>query len=118
MKKAWSVFLLITIVFTLTACTNDTVKGSVVGELTNGNAELDVMPQKLLEQVNIGETVVVTVGDFSAEMPFVEELIAEDGKLQLFFDKEDWNINICLYNERFCQTYEIGAGEKVEIRKK
>ncbi len=118
MKKIFSVFLLIAIIFTITACADNTVKGSIVRESTYGNAELDIMPQKLLEQVNVGDIVIVTVGDFSAEMPFVEELIPEDGKLQLFFDKEDWNMNICLYNKSFCETYDISVGKKAEIRKK
>jgi len=48
----------------------------------------------------------------------VDILIAEDGKLQLFFDKEDHNINICIYNQRFCDTYDIEMGAKVTIKKK
>ena len=50
-------------------------------------------------------------------MPFVEELIEVDGKLQLFFDKEDQTINICIYNQRFCDTYNIDVGAKVTIKK-
>lgn len=103
--------------FSLTACSDETIKGSVVRESTSGNAELDIMPQKLLEIAEVGDTVLVVVGDFSEEIPFVEGLIEEDGKLQLYFDKEDHNINICIYNQRFCDTYNIDVGAKVTIKK-
>ncbi len=73
------------LLFSLPACSDTTVKGSIVRESTFGNAELDIMPQKLLEIAEVGDTVLVAIGDFSKEMPFVKELIAEDGKLQLFF---------------------------------
>lgn len=116
MKRFLAVFVVIMIAFSLAACADNTVKGSVVRESTYGNAELDIMPQKLLEKINVGDTVVVTVDDFSAEMPFVDELIAEEGKMQLFFDKEDHSIIICLYNERFCETYHIAAGDKVTVK--
>ena len=106
------------LLFSLSACSDTTVKGSVVRESTYGNAELDIMPQKLMEKANVGDTVVVTIGNFKKEMPFVEDLIAEDGKLQLFLDREDWSISVCIYNGDFCQTYDIDTGEKVLIEKK
>lgn len=118
MKRAVAFLMIITVVFVLAACNANTVRGSVVRESTYGNAELDIMPQKLLEKIQIGDTVVVTIGGFSEEMPFVDALIEEDGKLQLFYDKEDHNINICIYNQRFCEAYGIEAGDKVIIKKK
>ena len=118
MKRFVSIIVVFMLLFSLSACSDTTVKGSVVRESTYGNAELDIMPQKLLEIAEVGDTVLVTIGDFSEKMPFVEELIAEDGKLQLFFDKEDHNISICIYNQRFCDTYDIEAGAKVTIKKK
>lgn len=117
MKRIFVALLTILMIFILAACADTTVKGSVVRETTFGNAELDIMPQKLLEKVNVGDTVVVTIGDFSEEMPFVDELIAVDGTLQLFYDQEDHNINVCIYNQRFCQTYHLEIGEKVTIKK-
>lgn len=117
MKRIFVAFLIILMIFSLAACADTAVKGSVVRETTFGNAELDIMPQKLLEKVDVGDTVTVTIGAFSAEMPFVDELITEDGKLQLFYDPEDQNINVCIYNQRFCQTYHIEIGEKVVIKK-
>ncbi len=118
MKKVFAVFLLIVFVFTIASCADNTVKGSVVEESADGNAILDIMPQKLMEQVDIGDTVVVTVGDFSTEMPFVDELIPEDGKTQLLFDQEHGDISICIYNQRFCEKYDIDAGKRVIITKK
>ena len=117
MKRFVSIFVVFILLFSLSACSDTTVKGSVVRESTYGNAELDIMPQKLLEIAEVGDTVLVTVGDFSEEIPFVEKLIEEDGKLQLFFDKEDHNINICVYNQRFCDTYDIEVDAKVTIKK-
>ena len=118
MKRFVSMFVVFILLFSLTACSDTTVRGSVVRESTYGNAELDIMPQKLLEKVNVGDIVVVTIGDFSEEMSFVDKLIEEDGKSQLFFDKEDWNINVCIYNQRFCEIYSIESGDKVTIKKK
>ena len=118
MKKFVSIIVVFVLLFSLSACSDTTVKGSVVRGSTYGNAELDIMPQKLLEVAEIGDTVLVTIGDFNEEMPFVKELIAEDGKLQLFLDEEDWNINVCIYDQRFYELYNIEAGEKVTIKKK
>ena len=118
MKRFVSIIVVFMLLFSLSACSDTTVKGSVVRESTYGNAELDIMPQKLMENIIVGDAVLVTIGDFSEEMPFVDILIAEDGKLQLFFDKEDHNINICIYNQRFCDTYDIEVGAKVTIKKK
>ena len=118
MKRMFAVLIMLVMLFTLSACADTTVKGSVVRQSTYGNAELDIMPQKLLEIAEVGDTVLVTIGDFSEEMPFVKELIAEDGKLQLSFDEEDWNIIVCVYNKRFCDVYSIEVGEKVTIKKK
>ena len=100
MKRFVSIIVVFMLLFSLSACSDTTVKGSVVRVSTYGNAELDIMPQKLMENIIVGDTVLVTIGDFSEEMPFVDILIAEDGKLQLFFDKEDHNINICIYKEK------------------
>jgi len=118
MKRIVSIIVVILLSFSLSACSDTNVKGSVVRESTYGNAELDIMPQKLLEIAEIGDTVLVTIGDFREEMPFVKELIAEDGKLQLFFDEEDWKINVCIYNRRFCELHSIEVGEKVIIKNK
>ena len=117
MKRIFVIAMALIVIFSFSACSDTTVKGSVVHESAYGNAELDIMPQKLLEIAEVGDTVLVTVGDFSEEIPFVEKLIEEDGKLQLFFDKEDHNINICIYNQRFCDTYGIEEGAKVTIKK-
>ena len=118
MKRFISIIIIFILLFSLSACSVTTVKGSVVRESTNGNAVLDIMPQKLMENIKVGDTVLVTVGDFSEEIPFVEKLIEEDGKLQLFFNKEDHNISICIYDQRFCDTYSIEVGANVTIKKK
>lgn len=117
MKRFFCLLTIVTIIFTLSACADNTVKGSIVNKSANGDAELDIMPQKLLEQVGIGDMVVVTIGDFAKEMPFVDELISEDGKLQLFYDRENHNINLCIYNQRFCDVYDVEINEKVQIKK-
>lgn len=117
MKRAVVVLLALAVIFALVACNANTVRGSVVRESTYGNAELDIMPQKLLEEIQIGETVVVTIGDFSEEMLFSDEWIDDDGKLQLFFDRDEWCICVCSLDGDFCGSYGISAGDKVTIRK-
>ena len=118
MKRLFAVLIAAIMMLTFSACSDIIIKGSVARESAYGNAELDIMPQKLMENIVVGDTVLVTIGDFSEEMPFGEELIEEDGKLQLFFDKEDHNINVCIYNQNFCETYDIEISEKVIIKKK
>ncbi len=75
------------------------------------------MPQKLLEEIEIGDTVTVTIGEFNEEMIFVDKVVEEDGKNQLFFNEEDWSINLCIYNASFCDTYNIDISSKVRISK-
>ena len=115
MKRICSILLLIAMVLALSSCATSAVKGSVVEISATGNALLDIMPQKLMEKANVGDVVVVAIGDFKKEMPFVEELIAEDGKLQLLLDRDDWSIGVCIYNGDFCETYGIDTGKKVLI---
>ena len=117
MKKLVSIIAVIMLIFSLSACADTNVKGSVVRKDANGSAVLDIMPEKLMEQVEIGKTALVTIGDFSAEMPLVRERIAEEGKLQLVLDEEAGSISVCIYNQRFCEVYQIAAGEKVTIKK-
>ena len=115
MKRIVGILLLFVMMLTLSSCATNTVKGSIVEITETGNAVLDIMPQKFMEKANIGDAVVVTIGDFKEEMPFVEERIAEDGKLQLLLDRDDWSIGVCIYNGDFCETYGIDTGEKVLI---
>lgn len=116
-KRIVGIFSLIIMILTLPSCTVNKVKGSVALKTSAGNAVLDIMPQKLLEKVNVGDVVIITIGDFKEEMPVVEELIAEDEKLQLLLDRDGWSISICIYNGDFCDTYGIDIGEKVLIEK-
>lgn len=118
MKRIVSSLIIIAMVLTLTACNVNAVEGSVVAKSTNGDALLDIMPQKLLEKASIGDTVLVTIGDFNEEMLFVDKIIEEDGKMQLVLDREDWTISVCIYNGDLCETYGIDADEKVLIEKK
>ena len=117
MKRAVVVLLALAAIFALVACNTTTVRGSVSYVTENGDAVLDIIPQKLLEEIHIGETVVVTIGDFSEEMLFSDEWIDDDGKLQLFFDRDEWCIRVCSLDWDFCGSYGISAGDKVTIRK-
>ena len=118
MKRIVGILLLFVMMLTLSSCATNTVKGSIVEITETGNAVLDIMPQKLMEKANVGDTVVVSIGNYKEEMTFVEELIVEDGKLQLFLDREDWRISICIYNGDFCEKFSIDIGEKVSIEKR
>ena len=93
------------------------VRGTVARVTEEGRAELDIMPQKVLEEVFVGDTVLVKVGSFEAEMPLVEELIPEEGKLQLLLDREDWSVQICSYREDVCEQYGVRVGDRVTVRK-
>ena len=118
MKRLYILLLVVVLIFSLTACNEDLVKGSIVSQENNTMAQLDIMPQKLFEFAEIGDMVVVTAGDFKAEMPLVDELIAEEGKLQLFYDLNEHSLSICSYNQNFCETYNVAPDAKVKINKK
>ena len=93
------------------------VKGTAVLITEEGDLILDIMPQKLMDKVQIGETAYVTIGTFHQEMLFVEQLIPEEGRPQLLLDREDWTIRVCLYNGNFFKTYQIRENARVRIRK-
>ena len=114
--KRLSVLLLTIVIVSLTACSTNVVKGTVIQNSNNGYAVLDIMPQKLLEFFEIGENVVVIIGDFEKEMPLVDNIIVEDGKLQLYYDSEEHTLNIVSYNQNFCESYNIIENSKVKIR--
>ena len=114
--KRLSVLLLTIVIVSLTACSTNVVKGTVIQNSDNGYAVLDIMPQKLLEFFEIGENVVVIIGDFEKEMPLVDNIIVEDGKLQLYYDSEEHTLNIVSYNQNFWESYNIIENSKVKIR--
>lgn len=118
MKKIFLILVVVFMIVSFSACADTTVKGSVVEISENGDAMLDIMPQKLMEIADIGDTVVVSFGNFSEEMLFVDEIVNEDGKLQLFLNRNNWDINIAIYNGDFCQTYGIKTRDKLSIIKK
>ena len=118
MKRIVAILLIAAAVFALTACNANAVRGSVSSVTENGDAVLDIMLQKLTDKIAVGEMVVVTIGDFKEEMPVVEELNPEDGKLQLLLDREDWGLRVCIYNGNFCEIYDVAIGDRVVIEKK
>lgn len=117
MKKFVSILFVCVLMFSLSACSESVVKGSVNNQSVSGDAEFDIMPQKLLEKINVGDSVVVSVGDFTEEMPFVDAIIKEDGKLQLLLDRDEWKISVCIYNQSFCEKYDVEVSAKVRIEK-
>ncbi|MBE6638710.1 MAG: hypothetical protein E7616_04550 [Ruminococcaceae bacterium] len=115
--KRLSVLLIIIMLISFTACNTNVVKGTIIQNSDNSYAVLDIMPQKLFEISEIGENVVVIIGDFEKEMPLVDHIIAEDGKLQLYYDPKEHTLNIVLYNQDFCESYNILENSKVKIEK-
>lgn len=99
------------------AYANGRVRGTVVRVTEDGWAELDIIPQKLFEELEIGDTAIVKIGSFRVEMPFAEEPISEEGKCQLLLDGEAWRIFVCGYREDVCEKYGIRVGDRVLIRK-
>ena len=116
MKKIIALIFALACVFALASCADTYAKGAVCTVHENGDAELDIMPQKVLEKVEVGGTAFVTLGDFHGEIPLVDNLIEEEGKLQLYLDEEDWSIRICIFGGSFCDAYEIKAGDKFTIK--
>ena len=117
MKKIWIVLMLLVMILTITSCADTTVRGSVCEITASGDAVTDRMPQKVLEIFDIGDTVVVSIGGHELEMPFVDELIREDGTLQLVHDTVEGDIYICLYNQNFSEVYGIEVNDRVFITK-
>ena len=118
MKKTRIVLMLLVMILTITSCADTTVRGSVYEITASGDAVTDRMPQKVLEILDIGDTVLVSIGGHKLEMPFVDELILEDGTLQLVHDTVEGDIYICLYNQNFGEVYGIKAKDRVFISKK
>ena len=116
MRRLSVLLVVIIMLVSLTACNTNVVKGTVIQNSDNGYAVLDIMPQKLFEISEVGENVVVIIGDFEKEMPLVDHIIAEDGKLQLYYDSEEHTLNIVSYNQNFCKSYNILENSTVEIR--
>ena len=116
--KRFSAFLLAAaLLFSICSC-RAYVGGADVYDINeNGDAMLSIMPQKVLEQISIGETAEVSIDDEKLQIPLVDELIAEEGKLQLYYDKSDFTMKICIYGGSFCDTYGVGKGDKVVITK-
>ena len=101
--------------FSFSACADTTAKGSVENITESGDAVLDIMPQKLLELADIGDTVLVKVGDFSGEMLLVNQPAEEDGVVQLYLDNDEWRLSVRICNESFCDKYDVDVGAKVRI---
>lgn len=116
MKKIIALILVLACVFAIASCADIYAKGSVCTLHENGDVELDVMPQKVLEKVDLGGAAFVTAGDFRGEMPLVDKLIEEEGKLQLYLDREEGCLRICVFGGSFCDAYGVKAGDKFTIK--
>lgn len=117
MKKAITLLLALMMSVSLTACSIGQVKGTVICQNEERMAVLDIMPQKLFEFADIGDSVTVTVGDFEQEMILVDQVIAEDGMLQLVYDPDLHSLSICAYNQDFCKVCGVSVNAKVLIAK-
>ncbi len=117
MKKICALILAAVMTFCLCACDANVRKGSIIDKSPEGMAELDIMPQKLFEIAALGDSVLVTVGNFKQEIPLVEEVIEQDGTLQLFYASDEHCLYLCAYNRDFCEAYGISPNSKVSIQK-
>ena len=116
--KRFAAFLLASALFFSICSCGGYVGGADVYDINeNGDALLTFMPQKVLEHICIGETAMVRIGNRTLEMPLIDELIAEEGKLQLYYDKSDFTIKICIFGGSFCDTYGVGKGDKIKVFK-
>ena len=117
MKRLFVLAVVFIIIVSLSACNKNIVRGSIVKQTDEGAAVLDIMPQKLFEIAEMGDIVVVTVGEFREEMPLVDNVIAEEGKLQLFYDSNEHSLKIFAYNQDFFEEYNFAINSKVNIKK-
>ena len=115
MKKILALITLAVVLLSFSACADTTAKGSVENITESGDAVLDIMPQKLLELADIGDTVLVKVGDFSGKMLLVNRPVEEDGVVQLYLDNDEWRLSVRISNESFCDKYDVDVGAKVRI---
>ena len=53
MKRVYTLLLVVALIFNLTACSKNLVKGSIVSQSNDTMAQLDIMPQKLFEFADI-----------------------------------------------------------------
>lgn len=118
MKRILAFILSVFLILGLSACGTNTVKGSIVECTDEGMAVLDIMPQKLFEITQLGDTVVVSADGFMLEMPIIDALIAEDGMPQLYYSPDSHSLALCVYNQSFCELYNIAIGSKVRIHEK
>lgn len=118
MKRLFALIFALIAAVSLSACGTKTVKGTVFDQTDDGMARLDIMPQKLFEIADIGDTVIISSGDFEEEMMLVDSIVTEDGKLQLVYDAEEDSLSICVYNHDFCDMYEVLPNSKLKIEKK
>ena len=117
MKRASVLLICIVIMVSFTSCNTNVVKGTIIRNSDNGYAVLDIMPQKLFEIAAIGESIVVTIDDFQKEMPLVDSIIDEDGKLQLYYNSDEHSLSVVSYNRDFCEVYNISVNSTVKIEK-
>lgn len=110
--------ILIILIITLSSCSSQVVKGSIIRQSNEGAAVLDIMPQKLFEIAAIGDTVTVTIGDFEKELILTDDVITEDGKYQLIYNSNEHSISIYIYGKNFCDVHTISNGANVKIEKK
>jgi len=117
MKKILALILTLACAFAFASCADIYAKGSVCEVRENGDAELDVMPQKVLEKADIGDTVLVDVASFRGDIPFVDKLIEEEGKIQLYLDREEWCVCVCVFGGNFSEVFEVCDGDEFVIKK-
>ena len=115
--KKWMIavcagILLIVVLLSVLVCRSQA--GSVVS--IDGDVALDIMPQKLMEKAELGDTVTVMCGGLRQAMPFTDEIITEDGTVQLLLDRENWCIRLYQYQGGVAEEYNIDVGDRILIR--
>jgi S-adenosylmethionine hydrolase len=116
-KRFAALLLAAAVLCSLCACGGYVGGADVYKVSESGDALLTFMPQKVLEHIGIGETAKVRIGSKTLEMPFVDELIEEEGKLQLYYDKAEDVIKLCIYGGSFCDTHGVSKGDKIKVFK-
>ena len=117
-KQTAAVLVIVLLVVSLCGC-QSTIFPTMIREFDeDGNAVLNTTLYDMNSRgLNIGDTVQVTIGEYSKTMPIVDTVIEDDGKLQLYCNNKAGTVSILIYNGSFELDCTAKSGDMVMIEK-
>ena len=117
-KQTAVVLVIVLLVVSLCGCQNSIFPTMIREFDDDGNAVLNTTLYDMNSRgLNIGDTVTVTIGEYSKTMPIVDTVIEEDGKLQLYCNNKEGTVSILIYNDSFKVNCAAKSGDMVMIEK-